>query len=144
MSFYLDRCNRSSLFIRSDHCPVCSPGFLLSRNLHSFLARFGLYVGTTFVMYLGEVAFLNSSRSLQIWQNLLFGLFAVLVVLALRFNEEHQFHTTPLDYLVVFLAISIPWFSEIWERIFLLDCLQPKSSCSFFPLRSCYIPIPRT
>ena len=78
-----------------------------------FLVRFGLYVGSAFVMYLSQQAFEQATWPIHVPLNIFFGLLAVLIVIAIRFNRTNQFQTTPLDYLMVFLAVVIPSLPEI-------------------------------
>ncbi len=76
-----------------------------------FLIRGGLYVGSTFIMYLSE-----QPAGRADWLNpiqMFFVFLAVLVVLTIRFGTEHRFQTTPLDYLMVFLAVVIPALPEL-------------------------------
>ena len=109
-------------------------GFWFFPFLRYYLIRFGLYVGTTFVMYFGELQFMATPRSLQIWQHFLFGIFALLVVLAIRFDHKHRFQTTPLDYLIVSLALIFPWLPEMWEGSIFLGVLTAKIIVFFFAI----------
>jgi UDP-GlcNAc:undecaprenyl-phosphate GlcNAc-1-phosphate transferase len=79
----------------------------------SFLVRCAAYVGTTFALYLAEQAPVRASWPLSEALNVFFALTAVLVVLTIRFSREQRFQTTPLDYLMVILALVIPALPEI-------------------------------
>lgn len=94
------------------------------------LVRAGLYVGSTFVMYLIEQLPMTST----VWSplHLLFLFLASLVVLTIRFNAEHRFQTTPLDYLTVFLALLIPMLPELHVHELSLSLLIAKLIVLFF------------
>lgn len=61
-----------------------------------------------------------------------FLLLAILVALTIRFNSEHRFQTTPLDYLMVFLAIMIPALPEMHVVDISLSFLTAKLIVLFF------------
>ncbi|MFO0768257.1 MAG: MraY family glycosyltransferase [Nitrospiraceae bacterium] len=99
------------------------------------LVRAALYVGSTFVMYLSEppvetVMLLSPIHAF-------FLLLAILVALTIRFNSEHRFQTTPLDYLMVFLAIMIPALPEMHVVDISLSFLTAKLIVLFFRLSCC-------
>lgn len=94
------------------------------------LVRAALYVGSTFVMYLSEppaesVAVLSPIHAF-------FLLLAGLVALTIRFNSEHRFQTTPLDYLMVFLAVMIPALPEMHVVDISVSFLTAKLIVLFF------------
>jgi UDP-GlcNAc:undecaprenyl-phosphate GlcNAc-1-phosphate transferase len=78
-----------------------------------WIIRACLYVGSAFVLFLSERGAAGLAWPVQAGINLWFGAMAVLVVLALRFARENRFETTPLDYLMVFLALVIPSLPEM-------------------------------
>ena len=55
-----------------------------------------------------------------------------LVVLTIRFGTEHRFQTTPLDYLMVFLAVVIPALPELQVGDVHLGLLASKLIVLFF------------
>src|SRR5574341_407171 len=79
----------------------------------SWLVRCALYVGSAFVLFLSERGPTSRAWPLPELLNFLFGGMAVLVILAVRFGRENRFQSTPLDYLMVFLALTIPSLPEL-------------------------------
>ncbi|MEW6247769.1 MAG: MraY family glycosyltransferase [Nitrospirota bacterium] len=96
------------------------------------LVRSGLYVGSAFVMYLGEQASLDVEWNLRVPLNLLFMVLALLVMLAIRFSAGRPFETTPLDYLMVLLALIIPVLPEMRVGDINLSVLTAKLIVLFF------------
>lgn len=74
--------------------------------------RMCLYIGTAFVVYLME----RESPSLSwLWQAGMLGVYlllGVLVILTIRFHQHDGFEMTPLDYLILFLAVVVPNLPE--------------------------------
>lgn len=97
-----------------------------------YLVRFGLYVSSTFVLYLSEQAPLRSTWPIHVPLTVLFAVLAVLIVIAIRFNRHNQFQTTPLDYLMVFLALIIPILPEVRIGETELSLLTAKLIIMFF------------
>lgn len=82
-----------------------------------YLVRGSLYVGSTFVMYLSEQTASVADPHLRLPLNVFFSILAILVILTIRFDDEHRFQLTPLDYLMVFLALAVPAVHELraWD-----------------------------
>ena len=75
----------------------------------AWVVRVGLYVGSTCLMYYGEVSPRLSGIDLMTPLNIGFVFLAGLVVLTIRFADTDRFQTTPLDYLIVLLAAVMPF-----------------------------------
>lgn len=97
-----------------------------------FLVRLGLYIGSTFVMYLSEPALSGEVGLIHSSLNIFFGFMVVLIVTTIRFGREHRFQTTPLDYLIVFVAIIIPWLPDVRVGDVELGLFTPKLIVLFF------------
>ena len=99
-------------------------------RISSLVVRGGLYVGSTFVMYLSE----QPAASTDIFSpiHIFFVGLAFLVALTIRFNSEHRFQTTPLDYLMVFLAVMVPALPEMQIGDIHLSFLTAKLIVLFF------------
>lgn len=108
-------------------------GLRLSRDAAPWAVRGGLYVGSAFVLFLSERS-ASSSGTLHGALNLWFAALAVMVVLAIRFGRENRFETTPLDYLIVFLAVVIPSLPEIQVGETVINGLIAKLIVLFFAL----------
>jgi UDP-GlcNAc:undecaprenyl-phosphate GlcNAc-1-phosphate transferase len=84
-----------------------------SPRIAPYFVRGGLYVGTTFLLYVCESSRYRSWSAVAVAHNVFFIVAAVMVLLSLRFNENSRFQTTPLDYLMVFLAVTFPLLPDV-------------------------------
>ncbi|MBX3304346.1 MAG: undecaprenyl/decaprenyl-phosphate alpha-N-acetylglucosaminyl 1-phosphate transferase [Nitrospira sp.] len=107
-------------------------GLSFSSRVAPYFVRGGLYVGTTFLLYVSEGARASSVAAITMAHNAFFLLAAIMVVLSLRFNEENRFQTTPLDYLMVFLAVTFPLLPEVSAGISHLGVFAAKLIVLFF------------
>jgi UDP-GlcNAc:undecaprenyl-phosphate GlcNAc-1-phosphate transferase len=102
--------------------PSASPWFI----------RVGLYVACAFVLYLSDQGMSVSQGSYHTPLNVFFLCLALLIMLTIRFGSEHRFQTTPLDYLIIFLAIAIPFLPEIRVEEINISLLIAKMIVMFF------------
>jgi UDP-GlcNAc:undecaprenyl-phosphate GlcNAc-1-phosphate transferase len=79
----------------------------------AWVVRAGLYVGSTCLMYYSEISPRLSGTDLMTPLNIGFVLLALLVVLTIRFAGADRFQTTPLDYLIVLLAVVMPFLPDM-------------------------------
>ena len=107
-------------------------GLSLSPRIAPYFVRGGLYVGTTFLLYVCEASRYQSMSAVAMLHNTFFVVVAVMVILSLRFNEENRFQTTPLDYLMVFLAVTFPLLPEVSTDIAHLGIFAAKLMVLFF------------
>jgi len=105
-------------------------GLWLLPKSSSLLVRGGLYVGSTFIMYLSEQPAASTDILSPI--HIFFVGLALLVALTIRLNSEHRFQTTPLDYLMVFLAVVVPALPEMQIGDIHLSFLTAKLIVLFF------------
>lgn len=84
-------------------------GSLLLQRATPWIVRAGLYIGSTCLMYYGEVLPRTVATDLLTPINAGMALLAVLVLLTIRGAGEDRFQTTPLDYLIVLLAGAMPF-----------------------------------
>ncbi len=88
-------------------------GSLVIARGTALAVRAGLYIGSTCAVYYAQ----TSARQWPAdWLSpLTLGVvaLAVLVVLAIRWMGDARFQTTPLDYLIVFLAVVMPFLSDL-------------------------------
>ena len=92
---------------------LMSIGCLVAPSARSMMVRAGLYLGATFVIYLLEQPLPTGWSVLHAPLNGFFVILAALIMLTIRFGVKQRFETTPLDYLMVFLAFAIPFLPEM-------------------------------
>lgn len=107
-------------------------GLSFSSRVAPYFVRGGLYVGTTFLLYVSEGSRMSTVSAITMAHNAFFLLVAIMVVLSLRFNEGNRFQTTPLDYLMVFLAVTFPLLPEVSAGISHLGIFAAKLIVLFF------------
>jgi UDP-GlcNAc:undecaprenyl-phosphate GlcNAc-1-phosphate transferase len=107
-------------------------GLSFSSNVAPYFVRGGLYVGTTFLLYVSDGSRMSTVSAVTIAHNAFFVVVAVMVLLSLRFNVEIRFQTTPLDYLMVFLAVTFPLLPEVSADISHLGIFMAKLMVLFF------------
>jgi UDP-GlcNAc:undecaprenyl-phosphate GlcNAc-1-phosphate transferase len=92
---------------------VAVVGSMVMGRGKAWVVRAGLYVGSTCLMYYSEVSPRLSGINLMTPLNIGFLLLAGLVVLTIRFAGADRFQTTPLDYLIVLLAVVMPFLPDL-------------------------------
>jgi len=107
-------------------------GLSFSTKVAPYFVRGGLYVGTTFLLYVSEGTKGASVTAMTMAHNAFFLLVAIMVILSLRFNEDNRFQTTPLDYLMVFLAVTFTLLPEVNAGIAHLGIFAAKLIVLFF------------
>lgn len=97
-----------------------------------WLVRAGLYVGSSFVLYFGETGRPLSSAGWMEPSTLFLMVVAGLVMLVMRLNAVRQFETTPLDSLMLLLALFLPLLPELHVGEVNLSVLTAKLIVLFF------------
>jgi UDP-GlcNAc:undecaprenyl-phosphate GlcNAc-1-phosphate transferase len=88
-------------------------GLSLLPRLAPYFVRGGLYMGSTFLLYVSDASWMQAIPPIPLTYHILFGVMAVMVLLSMRFDSQSRFQTTPLDYLMVVLALSFPFLPEV-------------------------------
>lgn len=109
---------------------IVALGMVVFRNAAPLLARVGLYISGSFVLYLCERGSLFVEWPLRPVLNVFFVVIAILVLLAIR-SRRAEFEITPMDYLLVFLALLIPYL-PFGSADSDLGLLAPKLLVLFF------------
>ena len=104
---------------------------LLDRGT-AWLVRAGLYIGSTCLMYYSEISPRLSGSEMMTPVNIGFVLLAGLVILTIRFAGEDRFQTTPLDYLIVLLAVVMPFLPDMTAGEVPVSLLAAKLIVLFF------------
>jgi len=107
-------------------------GLSLLPRLAPYFVRGGLYMGTTFLLYVSDASWMRAVPPISITYHILFGAIAVMVLLSMRFGSQSRFQTTPLDYLMVCLAVIIPFLPEMGTDISALGLFAAKLIVLFF------------
>ncbi|MBS0158341.1 MAG: undecaprenyl/decaprenyl-phosphate alpha-N-acetylglucosaminyl 1-phosphate transferase [Nitrospira sp.] len=109
---------------------MAGPWFMPQYRSH--FVRGGLYVGSAFLMYMGEQSGIPEIWPIYVTQNTLLALIAILVLLSMRFSRGNRFQTTPLDYLMVFFALIVPLLPEMRADMPTLSILAAKLIVLYF------------
>ena len=107
-------------------------GLWLFPEYRSHFVRGGLYVGSAFLMYMGEQSGMSDIWPIYVTHNTLLALIALLVLLSMRFGRGNRFQTTPLDYLMVFFALIVPLLPEMRADMPTLSILAAKLIVLYF------------
>ncbi|GMV51570.1 MAG: hypothetical protein AMXMBFR67_31130 [Nitrospira sp.] len=114
------------------HLAVVLGGLWLMPEYRSHFVRGGLYVGSAFLMYMGEQSGILDIWPIYVTQNTLLAVIAILVLLSMRFSRGNRFQTTPLDYLMVFFALIVPLLPEMRADMPTLSILAAKLIVLYF------------
>lgn len=109
---------------------MTGPWFMPQYRSH--FVRGGLYVGSAFLMYMGEQSGMSDIWPIYVTHNTLLALIALLVLLCMRFSRGNRFQTTPLDYLMVFFALIVPLLPEMRADMPTLSILAAKLIVLYF------------
>jgi UDP-GlcNAc:undecaprenyl-phosphate/decaprenyl-phosphate GlcNAc-1-phosphate transferase len=111
---------------------VMGGGFLLFPRSLPYLVRAGLYVGSTGILYFAELQGVAEGASWLQPVNIYFAVLAILVMVSIRVKTVHRFETTPLDSLMVFLAVLVPFLPELRVGTMNVSVLTAKLIVLFF------------
>lgn len=71
--------------------------------------RLSLYLIIPFIVYISEARLMVMNNQVAVWSyNLSFVLLIILVLITLRFSRREGFKSTPMDFLILFIAIIVP------------------------------------
>ncbi|MCP4041237.1 MAG: undecaprenyl/decaprenyl-phosphate alpha-N-acetylglucosaminyl 1-phosphate transferase [Gammaproteobacteria bacterium] len=86
-------------------------GLVSGKDLRSIPMRGTVYIAVTFIVYLRITFPRPALEVLQSYETAYFVLLALAIALAVRYAVDVKFKTTPMDYLIVFLVVTIGIFS---------------------------------
>jgi UDP-GlcNAc:undecaprenyl-phosphate/decaprenyl-phosphate GlcNAc-1-phosphate transferase len=107
-------------------------GALLMAKGAPLAIRIGLYIGSTFIMYYSELLPRILMHGLWTPLNAGFAFLALLVILTIRLTGDDRFQTTPLDYLIVLLALTLPFLPDLVIGEVYVSLLTAKLIVLFF------------
>lgn len=107
-------------------------GLSLLPRLAPYFVRGGLYMGSTFLLYVSDASWMQAIQPVPLTYHILFGAMAVMVLLSMRFDSQSRFQTTPLDYLMVVLALIFPFLPEVRTDISAFGLFAAKLIVLFF------------
>lgn len=107
-------------------------GLAFVPKLAPYFVRGGLYLGSTCLLYVSDASWLKAMFPIPTTYHLLFGAMAIMVLLTMRFDSQSRYQTTPLDYLMVCLAIIVPFLPELHADIPSLGLFAGKLIVLFF------------
>jgi UDP-GlcNAc:undecaprenyl-phosphate GlcNAc-1-phosphate transferase len=83
--------------------------FFIRKRMSSSVMRIGLYILIPFIVYLSEAGAAQLAVTTHRLYHLAFGGMVMFVVLTLKFTRRRKgFKTTPMDFLVLFIALVVP------------------------------------
>lgn len=97
-----------------------------------YFVRGGLYLGSTFLLYVSDDSWMKTISPLPLIYHIFFGAITLMVLLSMRFDSQARFQTTPLDYLMVCLALILPFLPEVGMDISSFGLLAAKLIVLFF------------
>ncbi|NOT21637.1 MAG: undecaprenyl/decaprenyl-phosphate alpha-N-acetylglucosaminyl 1-phosphate transferase [Nitrospiraceae bacterium] len=101
-------------------------GLTILPRLAPYFVRGGLYIGSTFLLYASDATWMQAMAPIPMTYHVLFGALALMVLLCMRFDRQNRFQTTPLDYLMVCLAVIFPFLPEVSADISSLGLFAAK------------------
>jgi UDP-GlcNAc:undecaprenyl-phosphate GlcNAc-1-phosphate transferase len=101
-------------------------GLTILPKLAPYFVRGGLYIGSTFLLYASDASWMTATAPIPMTYHVLFGILAIMVLLCMRFDRQNRFQTTPLDYLIVCLAVIFPFLPEVSTDISSLGLFAAK------------------
>ena len=107
-------------------------GLLFLPRLAQYFVRGGLYMGSTFLFYFSDASWMQAVPLIRTTYLIVFGAIALMVMLSMRFDSQSRFQTTPLDYLVVCLAMVFPFLPEVHANIAAFGLFAAKLMVLFF------------
>ena len=107
-------------------------GLSLLPRLAPYFVRGGLYLGSTLLLYVSDASWMQAMAPIPMTYHILFGAMAVMVLLSMRFDSQSRFQTTPLDYLMVCLAVIFPFLPEVGTDISAFGLFTAKLIVLFF------------
>jgi UDP-GlcNAc:undecaprenyl-phosphate GlcNAc-1-phosphate transferase len=109
-------------------------GSLLFRKGIQTLVRAALYVGGAFGIYLSEEAVSSLTLSPYSFFNLFFIILAGLIILTVWTNKKESFQTTPLDFLILFIVLTLSLLMKINVGGIVLGLFSAKLIILFYAL----------
>jgi len=107
-------------------------GLWLLPRVAPYFVRVGLYMGSMFLLYVSDASWMRAVAPIPIIYHILFGAMAVMVLLSMRFDSQSRFQTTPLDYLMICLAVIFPFLPEVHTDISAFGLFVAKLIVLFF------------
>lgn len=107
-------------------------GMAFMPQLAPYFVRGGLYLGSTFLLYVSDTSRMKAAFPIPSTYHFIFGTMAIMVLLSMRFDSHNRFQTTPLDYLMVCLAVIVPFLPELQADTSSLGLFAAKLIVLFF------------
>jgi len=102
-------------------------------NWRSFLVRIPFFLSMPFIIYLGEDRVANwvKPQFLEVY-NLSIVALVILVLLTLKFSRRQGFKSTPMDFLILFIALVVPNLPDEHIQSFHMGLIAAKTIAMFF------------
>ena len=102
-------------------------------NWQPFLVRIPFFLSIPFIIYLGEesVAGWVLPEYLRLY-TLLFVVLVILILLTLKFSRRQGFKSTPMDFLILFIALVVPNLPDKHIQGFHMGLIAAKTIAMYF------------
>ncbi len=102
-------------------------------NWRPFLVRIPFFLSMPFIIYLGEDSVANWVRPqfLEVY-NLAIVALVILILLTLKFSRRQGFKSTPMDFLILFIALVVPNLPDEHIQSFHMGLIAAKTIAMFF------------
>jgi UDP-GlcNAc:undecaprenyl-phosphate/decaprenyl-phosphate GlcNAc-1-phosphate transferase len=111
--------------------------FLIFRHVKTswqvYLLRVPLFLMIPFIIYIGEedVAAWMGAELFRVY-NMSFGVLVIFILLTLRFSRRQAFKSTPMDFLILFIALVVPNLPDSHIQSFRMGLVAAKIIAMFF------------
>ena len=102
-------------------------------NWQPFLVRIPFFLSIPFIIYLGEesVARWVPTQYLRLY-NLSFVVLVLFILLTLKFSRRQGFKSTPMDFLILFIALVVPNLPDEHIQSFHMGLIAAKTIALYF------------
>ncbi len=107
-----------------------SMSLLLMKKMPLYLAQMVIYVTAVFTVYL----LAGASREMEWGSHVIFSLLALGVLVGIRLTRGNDFRVTPMDFLIIFIAVLVPALPDLGQINSALTTGIPRAIILFYAL----------
>ena len=95
--------------------------------------RLSLYLTIPFIVYQSELSMPSwMNHNLQLAYNISFGILIIFVIMTLKFSRREGFKSTPMDFLILFIALVVPNLPDARIQSYHMGLIAAKIIVFFF------------